>query len=455
MSNYSRQQQAVKHHQTPAPSNSSSKKQQQEFSAATTIIGFQTVAIFMQTGAPDKSVAAVDSISDIVLDSPQKIFIGGISKAISSEMLMEIVNTFGPLKAYHFKVNMDLNEPFAFLEYVDQSVTLKACAGLNGMRLGGQMLTVVLATPDASMENIGNSPFYGIPDHAKALLEKPTHILKLRNVLDPEGLSLLSEEEMEEVLEDTRLECARFGTVKSVNVVKYSDHHSHQKTCEVCDNLGSASDRQDLNCKEMNTKTETCEEHIDHDSKGMRKSELPKNAEEAIEVDKDVECDGMRHNTPTDEVKEDEMCNLTRSDSKMAIDDPTSEDCSMALEEPNHSFESKDQIECCDGEVDDTIQTTDTETEHRSMEANGELPDALAEMGCGARTVSDALDKGEYGEGIIGLEDVFEPGCVLVEYRRMEAACMAAHSLHGRLFDNRMVTVGYVDSNIYKARFPK
>lgn len=34
-------------------------------------------------------------------------------------------------------------------QYVDQSVTLKACAGLNGMKLGGQVLTVVQAIPNA------------------------------------------------------------------------------------------------------------------------------------------------------------------------------------------------------------------------------------------------------------------------------------------------------------------
>ena len=35
-------------------------------------------------------------------------------------------------------------------QYVDQSVTFKACAGLNGMKLGGQVLTVVQAVPDGS-----------------------------------------------------------------------------------------------------------------------------------------------------------------------------------------------------------------------------------------------------------------------------------------------------------------
>lgn len=37
------------------------------------VAGFQTVAIFMQTGGPDKSMVAVDAISDIVRDSSHKV----------------------------------------------------------------------------------------------------------------------------------------------------------------------------------------------------------------------------------------------------------------------------------------------------------------------------------------------------------------------------------------------
>lgn len=40
---------------------------------------------------------------------------------------------------------------------------------------------------------------------------------------------------------------------------------------------------------------------------------------------------------------------------------------------------------------------------------------------------------------------IVEPGSVIVEYRRLEAACIAAHCLHGRTFDGRVVTVEYVD----------
>lgn len=35
-------------------------------------------------------------------------------------------------------------------QYVDQSVSLKACSSLNGMKFGGQVITAVQAVPNAS-----------------------------------------------------------------------------------------------------------------------------------------------------------------------------------------------------------------------------------------------------------------------------------------------------------------
>ena len=41
-----------------------------------------------------------------------------------------------------------------WLQYVDPKVTLKACVGLNGMKLGGKYLTVVRATPDIDVSKV-------------------------------------------------------------------------------------------------------------------------------------------------------------------------------------------------------------------------------------------------------------------------------------------------------------
>lgn len=70
-------------------------------------------------------------------------------------------------------------------------------------------------------------------------------------------------------------------------------------------------------------------------------------------------------------------------------------------------------------------------------------------------TEADAAGKGNKEEDGQNLGDIFEPGCVFVEFRRIESSCMAAHCLHRRLFDDRIVTVRYVPPDIYRARFTR
>ncbi|KAI3710781.1 hypothetical protein L2E82_40575 [Cichorium intybus] len=134
---------------------------------------------------------------------------GGISKIITSEM------------------------------YVDQSVTIKACVGLNGMNLGGQLLTADDSQELLSTESFGTSspgaervrgeagPKQTYPSlkQAQAHARRPAgsvqiqspSLLKLNNVVDPQSLMLLSEQELEEILEDIRLEYSRFHFMTPFN----------------------------------------------------------------------------------------------------------------------------------------------------------------------------------------------------------------------------------------------
>ncbi|BAD88277.1 splicing factor family protein-like [Oryza sativa Japonica Group] len=169
-----------------------------------------------------KPVEEIKLISDVVRDSPHKIFIAGIPRVISSKMLRDIVSSFGQLAAYRFLFNEDLGGACAFLEYIDHSITSKACAGLNGMKLGGCVITAVGVLTDHPGQ-AGNEacPFHGIPANPKPLLAVPTQVLQLKNVFDQEEYSLLSKYEVDAVLEDVRVKCARYGAVKSINVVEY------------------------------------------------------------------------------------------------------------------------------------------------------------------------------------------------------------------------------------------
>lgn len=260
-----------------------------------------------------------------------------------------------------------------------------------------------------------------------------------------------------------------------------------KETQEVRENLSFLYGGEDLNYKDKVTTAETSGEHTDFESEETSRSEPQDNGKEAEEVDKPVEGGGICGEKLQDDIMEEELCNPSQIDGKVDLElkdqvDLESKDQmdgKVDLEfkdqvdlqskdqmDDKVDLQSKDQIECCDSKVDDTIQTTDAKVADvenesadreklESVEANGCLQESLAEMDLSERMDMDAAEKGENGECFFGLEDVFEPGCVLVEYKRTEAASMAAHCLHGRVFDNRSVAVGYVDYEIYKARFPK
>ncbi|XWS53774.1 hypothetical protein CRYUN_Cryun10bG0029200 [Craigia yunnanensis] len=254
------------------------------------------------TGELEKSEATVNTVSDIVKVSHHKIFIGGISKVLSSEMLVEIANAFGPLKAYHFEIDEDLSEQYAFLEYVDQSVTLKACAGLNGMKLGGQVITAVQTVPDgSSLGNGGDRESCVIPQLARPLLQKPTQVLKLKNLF-PEDFSSLPEAEVEEVLEDVRLECSRFGTIKSVNVVKHANTIITAGDNKMDDNTKEPGTRQNLEDDEINVETEAMEEVTGGNSRGTAGIKFPSDSHEVMA------SNGYNNGKPFCNLVDNELC---------------------------------------------------------------------------------------------------------------------------------------------------
>ncbi|KAL8260084.1 hypothetical protein R6Q59_028037 [Mikania micrantha] len=355
------------------------------------------------TGVSEKPVVGAVPVKNIVEDTPNKMFIGGISKVITSEMLMEIASAFGRLKAYHFEDNAYLHSPCAFVEYADQSVTVKACVGLNGMKLGGQVLTVTQATPDASlMENHGAQPFYGTPVHARPLLEKPTQVLKLNNVLDPHTLPSLSESELEEILEDIRLECARFGMVKSINIIKQNNIPTMSETVEVSKEANSMAD-------EATKKANSVADEVTAPScsdKPQQHEEPADGNNSQHEPEKVNGSGGMDGNKHVNKTEKDETCDITMTD---------------------HVVETQN--------LENLKRTDDHENKTESL--NLETCDTMNN-----NISSDVIN-------------IFEVGCVLVEYKRTEASSMAAHCLHGRVFDGRSTSVEYVAYDVYCKRFRK
>ncbi|CAL5208023.1 unnamed protein product [Lathyrus oleraceus] len=407
------------------------------------------------TGEPERSVEVAVTISDVVVDSPNKVFIGGISNHVSSEMLMEIAGVFGSLKAYHFEARV--SNGCAFVEYVDHSVTAKACAGLNGLKLGGEVLTVVQAMPDASsVENDGKPPSYGIPEHAKPLLRKSTEVLEIKNVFTVESILSLSDTGIEEILEDVRLECARFGTVKSVHVARHSDNKNvASKSEEIKKNVGSEEASLVTRTVTKNAESSSSEEATYSSSMGTSGVELhyEKELEEykdnngaSVDIDKNakvfdnIACEEQEHLASDVTVRD--------ADNE-GMPSRTIQGC------PDHHDTSFDAPELNDNIVDNNIDAEKVVDDNMDSK-NTVCPfqKGYSECDTSSELVGPLKDIKEEDEDESN-NIAFEPGSVLVEYARTEACRSAAHCLHRRLFDGRMVTVQYIALSLYRARFNK
>ncbi|KAJ4907169.1 hypothetical protein Rs2_10827 [Raphanus sativus] len=395
------------------------------------------------SGELEKKEPATSALNDNVDDSSNKIFIGGFPKAISSEMLKEIVSVFGPLKAYRFVINNDLNQRCAFLEYTDGSVTPKACAGLNGMKLGGSVITAVCALPDASsVAATENPPSYGIPEHAKPLLGKPKHILKLKNLVDPEDLPSLSEPELKEILEDVRLECARFGVIKSINIVEherkdisgsYTDASMNQESKEV--NVSVIQEKE-----EVSKKVDDTADNVDNGDVVRSDSSTGDNklCEPLSVTALETITQANEDHDSTEQGNCEKLFGVSEAVTPQVGSTRAQDDADIPQEEVG-SARTQDEPEIPQEEVGSALAQDE--------------PENPQEVGS-ARAVKTRWDSGDKMEEEQDPKDVFEPGCIFIEYGRPEATRAAAHSLHGRLYENKVVKAEYVSKEVYKIRFP-
>merc|ERR1712170_110270 len=160
-------------------------------------------------------------ISTVVSDSPNKLFVAGLPNYLNDEQVKELLTSFGQLKAFNLvkDTTTGLSKGYAFAEYLDTTITDQAIAGLNGMQLGDKKLIVQLASVGAknvvgmnmlpaSVQIPGMSGMSG-PG-------LPTEVLCLLNMVTEDELK--DEEEYEDILEDIREECSKYGEVRSLEI---------------------------------------------------------------------------------------------------------------------------------------------------------------------------------------------------------------------------------------------
>lgn len=177
-------------------------------------------------------------VSTNVQEGPNKIFVGGLPSYLNEDQVKELLSTFGPLKSFNLVKDSSngTSKGFAFFEYLDPSVTDKACAGLNGMRVGEKNILVQRANvgakaipqPNPNAESILKNPTalyflnLGMPIAAAAVLlgidlndpGEPTRILHILNPATP--IELMQDDDYEDIKQDLLEECEKYGSVISI-----------------------------------------------------------------------------------------------------------------------------------------------------------------------------------------------------------------------------------------------
>ncbi|QQP55545.1 U2 snRNP auxiliary factor large subunit [Caligus rogercresseyi] len=158
-------------------------------------------------------------VSTVVPDSAHKVFLGGIPNYLNEDQVKELLTSFGQLRAFNLVKDSatGLSKGYAFCEYVDVNITDQAIAGLNGMQLGDKKLIVQRASVGA--KNAMNVAPVQIQVPGISGLGGPgnaTEVLCLLNMVTPEELT--DDDEYEDILDDIRDECSKFGVVKSLEI---------------------------------------------------------------------------------------------------------------------------------------------------------------------------------------------------------------------------------------------
>ncbi|ROT39758.1 hypothetical protein SODALDRAFT_293254 [Sodiomyces alkalinus F11] len=159
-------------------------------------------------------------VSNVVPDTPNKLSISNMPHYLNEEQVTELLVSFGELKSFVLVRDRGTEESrgIAFCEYVDPAATDVALQGLNNMDLGDKKLKVQKAS-------IGVTQVAGVEMGvaAMSMLAGTTstdsdisRVLQLLNMVTPD--ELLDNDDYEEIMEDVRDECSKYGNILEVKI---------------------------------------------------------------------------------------------------------------------------------------------------------------------------------------------------------------------------------------------
>lgn len=163
-------------------------------------------------------------ISSDVPDTPNKILISEIPEYLQDEQVIELLKSFGDLKAFVLvkDVTDETSKGIAFCEYLDPGTTEIAVEGLNAMEIADNTLRVRRASigmKQAAGVEMGVNAMAMMAGTTSVDLEA-SRVLQLLNMVTAD--ELLDPEEYDEICEDIRDECQKFGSLVDMKVPRPS-----------------------------------------------------------------------------------------------------------------------------------------------------------------------------------------------------------------------------------------
>ncbi|MEN2496820.1 MAG: U2 small nuclear RNA auxiliary factor 2 [Marteilia pararefringens] len=159
-----------------------------------------------------------------------KLFICNLPQSYGQNELRNLLSIYGQVSQCEIikDGNSSANKGFAIGEYSDPSVTQEAIKSLDGMKIDGHTISVKSASnlngtnpQSAPVPTAVSLQIPGIETINVNVDSEATEILCLLNIIEVDDLR--DDEEYEDICEDIRQECEKFGTVVSLEIPRPVD----------------------------------------------------------------------------------------------------------------------------------------------------------------------------------------------------------------------------------------
>ncbi|KAL8011921.1 putative RNA recognition motif domain, nucleotide-binding alpha-beta plait domain superfamily [Plasmopara halstedii] len=158
------------------------------------------------------AIAAAQSASASGAGSEHRLIMSNIPVVLTESQVKELVEPFGKLKTFTLIKDPATGTSLgnALFEYEDSSVAAQAMEGLNGLSIGGILLSVQRQPPASGA---------GLGAFSSAITksdEQPSAALKMTNMVSIDELR--DDDEYADLAEDVEEECKRFGSVVGMEI---------------------------------------------------------------------------------------------------------------------------------------------------------------------------------------------------------------------------------------------